>query len=165
MAASIDLQIVPLDQIEGCNIILGTAHFIKTVEDLYETIVSTVPNVHFGLAFCEASGPRLIRCEGTDNTLVNAAKENALKLRCGHSFIIHLKNAFPINVLNQIKLVPEVCSIHAATANPIQVLVAETHQGRGIIGVIDGQSSQGVETDEERTHRIKFIRNIGYKVQ
>ena len=165
MAASIDLQIVPLDQIEGCNIILGTAHFIKTVEDLYETIVSTVPNVYFGLAFCEASGPRLIRCEGTDKTLVNAAKENALKLGCGHSFIIYLRNAFPINVLNQIKLVPEVCSIHAATANPIQVLVAETHQGRGIIGVIDGQSSQGVETDEERTHRIKFIRNIGYKVQ
>lgn len=165
MASSIDLHIVTLDQIEGCNIILGTAQFIKTVEDLFEAIVSSVPNVHFGLAFCEASGPCLIRYEGNDEALMDAAKDNALKLGCGHSFIIYLKNAFPINVLNQIKFVPEVCTIHAATANPLQVLVAVTHQGRGIIGVIDGQSSQGVETEKERTHRIQFIRNIGYKVQ
>jgi hypothetical protein len=165
MASSIDFHVVTLDQIEGCNIILGTAHFIKTVEDLFEAIVSSVPNVLFGLAFCEASGPCLIRYEGNDNALISVATDNALKMGCGHSFIIYLKNAFPINILNQIKCVPEVCTIHAATANPLQVLIAETHQGRGIIGVIDGQSSQGVETENERIHRIQFIRNIGYKVQ
>ncbi len=165
MVGSIDLHLVELEQIEGCSIILGTAHFIKTVEDLFEAIVSSVPNVKFGLAFCEASGPCLIRYEGTDETLVDMAKQNAFKLACGHSFIIYLRNAYPINVLNQIKSVPEVCTIYAATANPLQVVVAKTYQGRGIVGVIDGQSSQGIEEEVERTQRIHFLRDIGYKVR
>ena len=165
MVASIDFQLVTLDQINGCNIILGTAHFIKTVEDLFETLISAVPNIKFGLAFCEASGPCLIRYEGTDETLIDVAKQNAFKLACGHSFIIYLRNAFPINVLNQIKVVPEVCTIHAATANPLQVLIVETCQGRGIVGVIDGYSSKGFEEEQERAHRIQFLRDLGYKVQ
>jgi hypothetical protein len=165
MPASIDFQLVTLDQIKGCNIILGTAHFIKTVEDLFETLTSAVPNIKFGLAFCEASGPCLIRYEGTDETLIDVAKQNAFKLACGHSFIIYLRNAFPINVLTQIKLVPEVCTIHAATANPLQVLIVETCQGRGIVGVIDGHSSKGYEEEHERVQRIQFLRDLGYKVQ
>ena len=163
MASSIDFHVVTLDQIEGCNIILGTAHFIKTVEDLFEAIVSSVPNVQFGLAFCEASGPCLIRYEGNDNALISVATDNALKKGCGHSFIIVLKEAYPINILTQLKMVPEVCRIFAATANPLQVIVIETGQGRGILGVVDGLKSKGIEKEEDVKWRKTLLRQIGYK--
>jgi adenosine/AMP kinase len=146
-----------------CNVILGAAHFIKTVEDLYEVLVNSVPNIKFGLAFAESSGECLVRVEGTDEDLKNAAAENMLNLGCGHSFIIILQNAYPINVLNAIKRVPEVCTIHAATANPLQVVVAETDQGRGILGVIDGLRSKGIEDENGVRWRKEFLRKIGYK--
>jgi adenosine/AMP kinase len=140
------------------------AHFIKTVEDLYETLVNSVPNIKFGIGFCESSGPCLIRIEGNDTELKSSAAEYALKLGCGHSFIIFMKNAYPINVLNAIKGVPEVCNIYAATANPIEVIVTETDQGRGIIGVIDGAKSKGIETENDVKIRKELLRKIGYKL-
>jgi adenosine/AMP kinase len=140
------------------------AHFIKTVEDLYETLVTSVPNIRFGLAFCEGSGPRLVRSEGTDKELVDIAKRNALAIGCGHSFIIYLRGSYPINVLNRIKMVQEVCQILAATANPLQAIVLETDQGRGLIGVVDGKKSLGIETEEDKKKRIAFLRDIGYKI-
>jgi hypothetical protein len=143
---------------------LGTAHFIKTVEDLYEALKSSVPDIRFGIGFCESSGPCLIRCEGNDDELRNLATNYASKLGCGHSFIIFVRNAFPINVMEKIKQVPEVCTIHAATANPLQVVVAETDQGRGILGVIDGLKSKGVETEADVKARRDFVRKIGYKL-
>ena len=146
------------------NFILGQSHFIKTVEDVHETIVSTVPNIKFGLAFCEASGKRLVRTSGTDENLVKLARKNALAVGAGHSFIVFLGDGFfPINVLNALKNVPEVCHIFCATANPTQVLLVESEQGRGIIGVIDGSSPLGVESDEDVTWRKDFLRMIGYK--
>ena len=146
------------------NLILGQTHFIKSVEDLYEAIVSTVPNAKFGIAFCEASGPCLVRCEGNDAELKKAAAENALKIGCGHSFLIFLRDAYPINVLNTIQNVPEVCVIYCATGNPIEVLVAEKDGGRGIIGVIDGSKSRGIETPKDAKDRKTFLRKIGYKL-
>ena len=148
---------------EGCNIILGQSHFIKTVEDLYEAMVNSTPNVKFGLAFCESSGPCLIRFDGNDEELKKIAVENAEKLSAGHCFIIVMRNAYPINVLDRIKTTPEVVSLFCATANPVQVIVVETEQGRGILGVIDGRRSRGVEGEEEVKERVKFLRNIGYK--
>ena len=149
---------------ENCNTIIGMAHFIKTVEDLYEALVNAVPNIKFGIGFCESSGPCLARHEGTDEELRQLAAKKALEIGCGHSFIIFLKNAYPINVLDKIKKVPEVCTIYAATANPLEIIIAETDQGRGIIGVVDGSKSKGIETEEDIKTRKEFLRKIGYKL-
>ncbi len=160
----LELNVVKVDVPEDVNVILGTAHFIKTVEDLYEALKNSVPNIKFGIGFCESSGPCLVRCEGNDEELQNLATRSALKLGCGHSFVIFMKNAFPINVLEKIKQVPEVCTIHAATANPLQVIVTETEQGRGILGVVDGMKTKGVETEADIKARKEFLRKIGYKL-
>jgi adenosine/AMP kinase len=146
------------------NVILGMAHFIKTVEDLYEALINAVPNIKFGIGFCESSGPCLVRREGNDEELRQLAAEKAFDIACGHSFIIFIKNAYPINVLDKIKKVPEVCSIYAATANPLEVIIAETEQGRGIVGVIDGLKSKGIEDEENIKERKEFLRKIGYKL-
>jgi len=145
-------------------VILGVAHFIKTVEDLYEALVNAVPNIKFGIGFCESSGPCLVRHEGNDEELRQLAAEKAFEVACGHSFIIFLKNAYPINVMEKIKNVPEVCVIYAATANPLEVIIAETKQGRGIIGVIDGLKSKGIENEKDIRERKEFLRKIGYKL-
>lgn len=159
-----ELKTVKIEMPKECNVILGTAHFIKTVEDIYEALVNAVPSIKFGIGFCESSGPCLVRSEGNDKELKNLAINQALKLGCGHCFIIFLKNAYPINVLDKIKQVPEVCTIHAATANPLEVIVAETEQGRGILGVIDGFKTKGIETEKDVTERKEFLRKIGYKL-
>ncbi|MEM0003814.1 MAG: adenosine-specific kinase [Desulfurococcaceae archaeon] len=148
---------------EGSNVIIGRSHFIKTVEDIYEVLVTSVPGVKFGLAFNEASGKRLVRFEGNDEELVKAAIETALNIGAGHIFVLFIRNAYPINILNQLKNVQEVVSIYVATANPLEVLVAETTQGRAIIGVVDGYTPLGVETDEDKRERKEFLRKIGYK--
>jgi adenosine/AMP kinase len=155
------VKVVPLPE---TNLILGQAHFIKTVEDLYEAVTNAVPTAKFGIAFCESSGPCLIRSEGNDQDLKNLAAQQAQKIGCGHSFIIFLREAYPINVLDKIKSVPEVCNIFAATANPLEVIVAETDQGRGIMGVIDGFKTKGIETEEDVKVRKGFLRKIGYKL-
>jgi len=160
----LELKIVSVQVPEGCNVILGMAHFIKTVEDVYEALVNTVPNIKFGIGFCESSGPCLVRHEGNDEELRRLAAETAFKLACGHCFIIFLKNAYPINILERIKHVPEVCTIFASTANPLQVIIAETSQGRGILGVIDGLRSKGIEKEEDIRARKNFLRKIGYKL-
>ncbi len=159
-----ELKTVSMEIPEGCNIILGHSHFIKTVEDLHEIMVSISGQVKFGIAFCEASGPCLIRVSGNDESLQATATYNAQNLAAGHSFVILLKDAFPINFLNAIKQCQEVCRIHCATANPVQVILAETEQGRGILGVIDGFSPKGVETAEDVQKRKDFLRMIGYKL-
>ena len=158
-----ETMVVRIDVPEGTNIIVGQSHFIKTVEDLHETIVCGVPSAKFGLAFCESSGPCLVRTSGNDDDLIELAGRAAFEVGAGHSFILFLKNAYPINVLNQVKLVQEVCSIFAVTANPIQVIVAETGQGRGILGVIDGSKPKGIETPKDAEDRKEFLRKIGYK--
>jgi len=160
----LELGVVKVDVPKDVNVILGTAHFIKTVEDLYEALKNSVPDIKFGIGFCESSGPCLVRCEGNDEELQNLATRSALELGCGHAFIIFIKNAFPINVLEKIKQVPEVCTIYAATANPLQVIVAETEQGRGILGVVDGMKTKGVETEADIKARKEFLRKIGYKL-
>ena len=160
-----ELKLIPIDKPEDLNFILGQSHFIKTVEDLHETLVQAVPGIKFGLAFCEASGPSLVRASGTDAPLVELAKQNALTLGAGHAFIILLGAGFyPINILNAVKMAPEVCRIFCATANPTQVIVAESEQGRGILGVIDGERTKGIETEADVTHRKEFLRMIGYKL-
>jgi adenosine/AMP kinase len=159
-----ELKSVSLEIPEAANIILGQSHFIKTVEDLYEVMVGTSAQVKFGLAFCEASGPCLIRTAGNDADLVAVATRNAEAVAAGHSFIIVMKEAFPINFLNSIKLCPEVCRIYCATANPVQVVVAETDQGRGILGVVDGFSPKGIEGEADVAARTGFLRQIGYKM-
>ncbi|RLE88261.1 MAG: hypothetical protein DRN04_17345 [Thermoprotei archaeon] len=158
------IEVVEMKIPEECNIIIGMAHFIKTIEDLYEALVNGVPNIKFGLAFCESSGPCLIRAEGNDEELKKVAIENALKLSAGHVFVIVLKNAWPINILNAIKMVPEVTRVFCATANPVQIIVAETSQGRGVLGVIDGYKTKGIEGPEDVKKRRKFLREIGYKL-
>ncbi|MEM2303515.1 MAG: adenosine-specific kinase [Candidatus Bathyarchaeia archaeon] len=158
------MEVVQLDVPKGVNVIIGQAHFIKTVEDLHEALVNSAPTVKFGLAFNEASGPCLVRASGNDNELKKLAIFNALKLGCGHVFIVYLRDAYPINVLNSIKQVPEVCRVIAATANPLQVVVAETDQGRGILGVIDGFRTKGVEEEKDVEERKEFLRKIGYKL-
>jgi len=155
---------VKVDPPKDCNVILGMAHFIKTAEDLYEAMVNSVPNIKFGLAFCESSGPCLVRQEGNDEELRRLAAEKAFEIGCGHSFLIYIKNAYPLNVLDKIKKVPEVCTVYAATANPLEVLIAETEQGRGIIGVVDGLKSKGIETAKDIAERRQFLRKIGYKL-
>ena len=159
-----ELQIVKIEVPKECNVVLGMAHFIKTVEDLYEALVGSVPNIKFGIGFCESSGPCLVRCEGNDRELKKLASQHAFKLGCGHCFIIFIKNAYPINVLQKIKQVSEVCNIYAATANPLEVIVAETEQGRGILGVVDGLKSKGIETEPDVKARKEFLRKIGYKL-
>lgn len=158
-----ELRTVKLEFPEGCNIILGQSHFIKTVEDLYEVMVGGVPGVKFGLAFCEASGARLIRYDGNDPQLIEVAIANAERIAAGHTFIIVMKDAFPINVLNAVKACPEVCRIFCATANPVEVIVAETEQGRGVMGVIDGQPPLGREDEEGINWRKDLLRKLGYK--
>ncbi len=160
-----ELKLISIEKPVDLNFILGQSHFIKTVEDLHETLVQAVPGIKFGLAFCESSGPSLVRASGTDAALIDLARKNALALSAGHSFIIMLGSGyFPINVLNQVKMVPEVCRIFCATANPTQVIVAESEQGCGILGVIDGERSKGIETDADAAHRREFLRKIGYKL-
>ena len=160
-----EFKVVPIEKPEPINFILGQSHFIKTVEDVYETLVTHVPGVRFGLAFCEASGERQIRWAGTDPDMIELAKTNAQAIGAGHAFIVFLAEGFyPINVLNALKLVPEVCRIFCATANPTQVVVAETEQGRGVMGVIDGWAPLGIEGDEGIAWRKRFLRTIGYKL-
>jgi adenosine/AMP kinase len=149
---------------DGYNLILGQTHFIKSAEDLFEALVNSVPGIKFGLAFCEASGPCLVRHEGTDEILRKMAREKALEIGAGHVFVIYLHGAYPINILNSIKGVPEVCNIFCATANPVEVLVGESDQGRGIIGVIDGYSPKGIEEEKDIRARKDFLRKIGYKL-
>ncbi|MCD6383880.1 MAG: adenosine-specific kinase [Thermoplasmata archaeon] len=159
-----ELKIVKIEKPDEVNFILGQSHFIKTVEDLHEALVSSVPGIKFGLAFCEASGARKIRKSGTDKEMIDLAVKNAERIAAGHTFIVFLKDAYPINVLNAIKRVPEVVNIFCATANPTQVIVAETEDGRGILGVIDGQPPVGVENEEDESWRKEFLRKIGYKL-
>jgi len=159
-----ETKIVKIVPPKECNIILGQSHFIKTAEDLFEALVNSVPNIKFGLAFCESSGPCLIRCEGNEPELKNMAAKTALNLASGHCFIIFIKGAYPLNVLNAIKNVPEVCQLYCATANPVEVILAETEQGRGILGVIDGYKSKGVETEKDADERKRLLRKIGYKL-
>ena len=160
-----ELKVVQIEKPETVNLILGQSHFIKTVEDLHEALVGTVPGVKFGLACCESSGPALVRATGTDEDLIELAKRNALALSAGHSFVIFLGEGFyPINVLNTVKAVPEVCRIFCATANPVEVVLAETEQGCGILGVIDGIKTRGIETEDDIAWRKSFLRTIGYKL-
>ena len=159
-----ETKVIRIDVPEGVNIVLGQSHFIKTVEDLHEAIVCTVPHAKFGIAFNESSGPCLVRVSGNEQELTTLAGKAALELGAGHSFIVFLKDAYPINVLDKIKAIPEVCSIYAATANPIQVVVAETDQGRGILGVIDGLKPKDIEGPKDVEDRKSFLRKIGYKL-
>jgi len=160
-----ELITVRIEKPDDINFILGQSHFIKTVEDIHEAMVQSVPGIKFGLAFCEASGLMLVRWTGTDNEMMELAKRNALSLAAGHSFILFLgPGFFPVNVLNTLKMVPEVCRIFCATANPVEVILAETDQGRGILGVIDGGKSKGIEGDNDVTWRRDFLRKIGYKL-
>ena len=158
-----ELKVVKIENPDGLNFILGQSHFIKTVEDISEAMVNTVPMAKFGLAFCEASEKCLIRHNGTDEALLELAKKNAWALSAGHSFILFMKDMFPINVLNAIQNVPEVCRIYCATANPVEVVIAETELGRGILGVIDGFASKAIESEDDISWRKDFLRKIGYK--
>ncbi|MGO9929296.1 MAG: adenosine-specific kinase [Mycobacterium sp.] len=163
-ATSLSWEVVSVDKPEDVNVVIGQAHFIKTVEDLHEALVGVSPALRFGLAFCEASGPRLVRRTGNDPELVDLATNTALSVAAGHSFVIFLREGFPVNVLNPVKAVPEVCTIYCATANPVDVIVAATLRGRGIVGVIDGQTPLGVETDRDVAERHALLRAIGYKL-
>ena len=159
------LEAIRLEIPEGCNIIIGITHFIKSTEDIYEAIMNCAPEARFGVAFCEASGPCLIRREGNDEELIRIATENALKIAAGHIFVVLLKNAYPINVLNALKMVPEVCAILCATANPVKAVVFEDEEGnRALLGVIDGFRTKGVERPEDVKERRAFLRKIGYKL-
>lgn len=161
----LDLKIVDIEKPENINFILGQSHFIKTVEDVHEALVSTVPGVKFGLAFCEASGPRLIRWTGTDETMIGLARKNMKNIAAGHSFIIFLGEGFyPVNILKTIQSVAEVVNIFCATANPTQVVIAETSRGRAILGVVDGGTPNGIESEKDISDRKKFLRDIGYKI-
>ncbi len=159
-----ELKTIRIDKPDGTNFILGQSHFIKTVEDIHETIVQTNPQMKFGVGFCESSGPALVRTTGNDPQLIDLAKRNALNLSAGHTFIIFMESGFPVNILNPIKNLPEVCTIYCATANPVEVILAETDQGRGILGVIDGLKSKGVEGENDVKARKEFLRKIGYKL-
>jgi len=159
-----ELKIIKIEKPDEMNFILGHSHFIKTVEDLYEVMVGSMPNIKFGIGFCESSGPCLVRYEGNDEKLIELAKRNALNIGAGHSFIIFMENAYPINVLNAIKNVPEVCRIFCATANKTEVVIGETEKGRAILGVIDGSKSRGIESEEDIKFRKELLRKIGYKL-
>jgi hypothetical protein len=159
-----EIKTVKIEKPADMNFILGQSHFIKTVEDLYEAIVQTAPQMKFGVGFCESSGPALVRFAGNNPQLVELAQKNALALACGHAFIIFMEGGFPINILNTVKSVPEVCQVFCATANPVEVIIAESEQGRGILGVIDGAKTRGIETDGDIQLRKDFLRKIGYKL-
>ena len=158
-----ETKLVPIDVPEGLNVVVGQSHFIKTAEDIFEAMVNAVPGIKFGLAFCEASGARLVRCEGTSDELEKLAATNAMRLGAGHSFILYLQGTYPINILNALKSVPEVCNIHCASANPVQIVIVESEQGRGILGVIDGSPPVGIEAEKDINERREFLRKIGYK--
>lgn len=160
----LDFKIVKIKKPEEVNLILGQSHFIKTVEDLYEILVNNVPGIKFGLAFVESSGACKVRSEGNEPELKKLAEGNALEIGAGHSFIVLLKDAYPINVLNAIKNIPEVCHIYCASANPVEVIIAQTEMGRGILGVVDGLKPKGIESAEDITWRKEFLRKIGYKL-
>jgi len=159
-----ELKTVEIQKPEDVNFILGQSHFIKTVEDIHEAIVCTCPQMKFGVAFCESSGPALVRSSGNDEALEELARSNALELSAGHCFIIFMRDGFPVNILNTVKAVPEVCRIFCATANPTQVVIAQTEQGRAILGVVDGVQTKGLESDEDKAERKAFLRKIGYKL-
>jgi len=159
-----NFHVVPIDKPEDVNVILGQSHFIKTVEDLHEVLAQTSPRLRFGIAFCESSGPRLVRRSGNDPALVELAVRNALAIGTGHSFVVLLREGFPVSVLNQVKDVPEVCLVYCATANAVQVVVVETETGRGIVGVVDGQTPLGVENEEQVEERKELLRKLGYKL-
>jgi len=159
-----EIKVLKVEVPEGCNVIVGKTHFIKSVEDIHELLVNCVPNIKFGLAFCEASGKCLVRYSGNDEELVKLAREKAFEIGCGHSFIIFMKNAYPINVLPRLKQVPEVVGIYCATANPVELIIAETEQGRAILGVVDGFKPKGIEEEEDIKERKEFLRKIGYKL-
>lgn len=158
-----DLKVVPIQKPDNVNLILGQSHFIKTVEDIHEALVGAVPGIQFGLAFCEASGRALVRWSGTDDELTELARTTMRELGTGHAFLVLLRNAFPINVLPAVRAVQEVCQIFCASANPVQVIVAETEQGRGILGVVDGSHTQGIETEQDIAERKSLLRRFGYK--
>jgi adenosine/AMP kinase len=159
-----DLKTVAIEKPAEMNFILGQSHFIKTVEDIYEAIVTTNPAMKFGVAFCEASGPALVRHSGNDQKLIGIAIKNGMNIACGHCFIIFMEGGFPVNILNTLKQVPEVCTIFCATANPVEVIIAETAAGRGILGVIDGMKPSGIESEQDIRVRTEFLRKIGYKL-
>ena len=159
-----EYKIVKIVPPKDCNTILGMAHFIKTPEDLYEALVNSVPKINFGIGFCEGSESCLVRHEGNDEELRRSAAEKAFEIGCGHSFLIYIRNAYPLNVLDKIKIVPEVCTIYAASANPLEVLVVETAEGRGIVSIVDGLKSKGIETQKDIEERHAFLRKIGYKL-
>jgi len=159
-----ELKTVKVEKPADCNVILGQSHFIKSIEDIHEAMIGSCPSVKFGAAFCESSGPCLVRVSGNDDELQKIASKNASNIAAGHSFIILMKDAYPLNVLNAIKNIPEVCSIYCATANDVEVVIAESEQGRGILGVIDGLKSKGVEKPEDVKKRKEFLRKIGYKL-
>ncbi len=161
---AVDTELVPIDNPDGLNVIVGQTHFIKTAEDVHEALVGSVPGILFGVAFCEASGPCLVRVEGNDPGLRDLAAKNAMAVGAGHFFVIFLKEAFPINVLRALREVPEILTIFAATANPVDVIVAKSSRGRGVLGVVDGERTKGVETEKDRAERIAFLRKIGYKL-
>jgi adenosine/AMP kinase len=160
----VELTTVTIENPEGLNLILGQSHFIKTVEDLHETLAGSSPSLHFGIAFCEASGKRLVRTSGNAEDLVALAATNAQAIGAGHSFLVFLRDGFPVNVLNAVKQVPEVCRIFCATANPLEVVVGVTEQGRAILGVVDGEPPLGVESDEDVVERKEMLRAFGYKL-
>jgi adenosine/AMP kinase len=160
----VDITTVTFDKPDDLNVILGQSHFIKTVEDLHEALVTTSPTIRFGIAFCEASGPCLVRWSGNDQELIDLAVRNAEAIGAGHSFVIAMREAFPVNVLNAVKMVPEVCRIFCATANPLEVVVGKSELGRAILGVVDGGSPLGVETEEDVTERKALLRRFGYKL-
>ncbi len=160
-----EISVVQIEKPEAINLVIGQSHFVKTVEDIHEVLVTAVPGIKFGVAFCEASAKRLIRSSGTSPEMVKLAQQNAFRIGAGHSFILFLEEGFfPINVLNALKMVPEVCRLYCATANPTQVLIAETEQGRGIVGIIDGGPPTGIEAEEDVQWRKDFLRKIGYKI-
>lgn len=158
------IETIPIEKPAGLNVILGQAHFIKTVDDVHEVLAGSVPGLRFGIAFCEASGDRLVRRSGNDEELVELATRNALAIGAGHCFLVFLRDGYPVNVLNQLKLVPEVCRIYCATANEVEVLIAATELGRGIVGVVDGEPPVGVESGEDVAARRELLRQLGYKL-
>ena len=164
MTMPVETELVPIENPSGLNVILGQTHFIKTAEDVHEALVGSVPGIKFGVAFCEASGPCLVRVEGNDESLKTLAARNALAVGAGHFFVVFLKDAYPINVLRALRDVPEIVTVYAATANPVDVVVANTRRGRGVLGVVDGERTKGLETEKDRAERIAFLRKIGYKL-
>lgn len=160
----LELEVVKINKPKDLNVVIGQSHFIKTVEDIYETLIESVPSIKFGLAFCEASGKCLVRIEGNDEGLKKIAANNALSIGCGHMFFIALEDAYPINILNRIKGVSEVCCVFCATANPLEIIVARTEQGGAFLGVVDGSSPRGLETDEDIRERKELLRKFGYKI-